>query len=277
MGMQFVLSLLTNLPYVKLPLLGGWLVWVGLAGMLGLAFYNWRNYQTQQWNRRTWGTFGILFIATIVGALFFGLTLPVSALPTPDVPEVPPGSTMMIFSAIPWILAGGWIGPVAAAALGMVSGLLRGIWDTHSLFTVLDLGLMGALFAVSARQRYRTPFYRLLRQPLVGASSLVFVHVIVFVFSAFFSISTDTSVTARLDYALSNAGVAALAFGGEVLVAGLVAQVFAIAYPVQWGGLGSLKPSPAEKSIETRFISGTGTIISILLITLLVGDWLIAE
>ncbi|HKJ38724.1 MAG TPA: ATP-binding protein, partial [Anaerolineales bacterium] len=264
------------LPYVKLPLLGGWLVWFGLAGMLGLAFYNWRSYQTQQWNRRMWGTFGILFIATIVGALFFGLTLPVSALPTPDVPEVPPGSTMMIFSAIPWILAGGWIGPVAAAALGMVSGLLRGIWDTHSLFTVLDLGLMGALFAVSARQRYRTPFYRLLRQPLVGAFSLVFVHVIVFVFSAFFSISTDTSVTARLDYALSNAGVAALAFGGEVLIAGLVAQVFAIAYPVQWGGLGSLKPSPAEKSIETRFVSGTGTIISILLITLLVGDWLIA-
>jgi len=278
MGMQFILSLLTNLPpYVKSPPLGGWLVLVGLAGLLGLALYNWRNYQTQRWNQRTRGMFGILFIATIIGTLFFGINLPVSALPSPDVPEVPPGSTMMLFSAIPWMLAGGWIGPVAAAALGMLSGLLRGLWDTHSLFTILDLGLMGALFAVSARQRYRTPFYRLLRQPLVGALSLVIVHVIVFVFSAFFSFSSDAaSVAERLDYALSNAGVVALAFGGEVLVAGLVAQVFAIAYPVQWGGLGSLKPSPAEKSIETRFISGTGTIISVLLVTLLVGDWLIA-
>ena len=276
--MQFLLSLLTNLPpYVKSPPLGGWLVLVGLAGMLGLALYNWRNYQTQEWNQRTRVTFGILFIAAIAGTLFFGISLPVAALPTPDVPEVPPGSTMMLFSAIPWVLAGGWIGPVAAAILGMVSGLLRGLWDTHSLFTILDLGLMGALFAVSARQRYRTPFYRLLRQPLVGALSLVIVHVIVFVFSAFFSFSADTaSVAERLDYAFSSAGVVALAFGGEVLIAGLVAQVFAIAYPVQWGGPGKLEPSPAEKSIETRFVSGTGTIISVLLITLLVGDWFIA-
>ena len=275
--MQFLVSLLTNLPPRLNPIpLAGWLVWVGLAGLLGLALYNWRSYQSK-WNRRTWGTFGILFIATIIGTLFFGLTLPVSALPVPDLPEVPPGSTMMLFSAVPWILAGGWIGPVAAAALGMVSGLLRGVWDTHSLFTVLDLGLMGALFAVSARQKYRTPFYRLLRQPLVGALSLVVVHVIVFVFSAFFSISNATaSIAERLDYALSSAGVVALAFGGEMLIAGLAAQVFAIAYPLQWGGLGSLQPSPAEKSIETRFVSGTGTIISVLLVTLLVGDWFIA-
>jgi HAMP domain-containing protein len=37
-----------------------------------------------------------------------------------------------------------------------------------------------------------------------------------------------------------------------------------------------LQPSPSEKSIETRFISGTGTVISILLITLLLGDWIVA-
>jgi len=47
---------------------------------------------------------------------------------------------------------------------------------------------------------------------------------------------------------LSNAGVAGIAFGGEMLVAGLVAQVFAVTYSVQWGGLGSLQPSPAEKA-----------------------------
>ncbi len=273
--MQFLVSLLTNLPYLNPIPLAGWLVWFGLAGLLGVALYNWRTYQLK-WTGRTWGTFGILFVATIIGTLFFGLSLTTPGLPVPITPELPPGSTMMIFSAVPWMLAGGWLGPVAAAALGMVSGLLRGVWDTHNLFTILDLGLMGALFAVSARQRYRTPFYRLLRQPLVGALGLVVVHVIVFVFSAFFSVSTFASVTARLDYALSNAGVVALAFGGEVLLAGLVAQVFAIAYPVQWGGLGSLEPSPSEKSIETRFVSGTGTIISILLITLLLGDWVIA-
>jgi len=273
--MQFLVSLVTNLPYINPMPLAGWLVWVGLAGLLGVSLYNWRNYQSQ-WNRAVWVNVAVLSGVTVIGALFIGLELGVSALPVPGAPEEPPGSTMMVFSAVPWVLAGGWMGPVAAAVLGMVSGLLRGVWDTHNLFTVLDLGLMGALFAVSAMQKYRTPLYRLLRQPLVGALMLVLVHVAVFVFSAFFSVSTFVSVAERLDYALSNAGVVALAFGGEMLVAGLVAQIFAIAYPARWGGMGSLQPSPAEKSIETRFVSGTGTIISILLITLLLGDWIIA-
>ena len=273
--MQFLASLLTNLPYINPIPMAGWLVWIGFAGLLGLALYNWRMYQAE-WNGRAWGTFTVLFVAAMVASLFFGLEFSTSALPVPGLPEDPPGSTLMIFSAIPWVLVGGWLGPIAAAALGMVSGLLRGVWDTHNLFAVLDLGLMGALFAVAVRQKYRTPLYRLLRQPVAAALSLVIVHMLVFVFSAFFSVSAFASVSERLDYALSNAGTVALAFGGEMLIAGLVAQAVSIAFPVQWGGLGSLQPSPSEISIETRFVSGTGTIISLLLVTLMLGDWVIA-
>jgi signal transduction histidine kinase/HAMP domain-containing protein len=273
--MQFIASLLTNLPYFNPISLAGWLVWIGFAGLLGLALYGWRNYQVE-WTGRTWGMFAALFAAVIFGALFFGLKFSTPMLPTPGLPEEPPGSRLMLFSAIPWILAGGWLGPIAAAALGVVSGLLRGVWDTHNFFTLLDFGLMAALFSVFARQRYRTPFYRLMRQPIVGALSLIVPHVLMFVVSAFFSMSSFASVTERLDYAISNAGVVALAFGGEMLIAGLVAQIVAVAFPVQWGGLGALQPSPAETSIETRFLSGTGTIISILLVTLLFGDWVIA-
>lgn len=273
--MRFIASLLTSLPYLNSIPLAGWLMWFGMAGLLGVALYSWRKYQTE-WNARAWSLLGVLFVAQVVGTLFFGVEFSTSALPAPGLPEEPPGSTMMFFSAIPWTLAGGWLGPIAASALGMVGGLLRGVWDTHNLFTVLDLGLMGALFAVFARQKYRTPFYRLLRQPLAGALSLTVLHVIVFMFSAFFTASSLASVTERLDYAISNAGAAALTFGGEMLLAGLAAQAISIAFPALWGGLGALGPSPAEKSIETRFISGTGTIISILLVTLLLGDWIIA-
>lgn len=250
-------------------------MWIGLAGLLGLALYNWRNYQAE-WNGRAWRSFGVLFVAAVIASLFFGLEFSTSALPAPGLPEEPPGSTLMIFSAIPWTLAGGWLGPLAAAVLGMFSGLSRGVWDTHNLFTVLDLGLMGILFAVSVRQKYRTPFFRLLHQPLAAALSLVLVHGTIFMVSAFFSVSAFASVTERLDYAFSNVGMVVLAFGGEMLIAGLVAQAVSVAFPVQWGGLGALQPSPAEKSIETRFVSGTGTIISILLVTLLLGDWVIA-
>ncbi len=274
--MQFLATLLTDLAYLNPVSPAGWLVWIGLAGLLGVALFNWRTYQSKM-DGRAWGLAAALILATPLAGLFLGLKFPSGfALPVPGIPEEPPGSTMMLFSAIPWTLAGGFLGPVAAAGTGMLSGLVRGVWDTHSFFTILDLGLMGAMFAVFARQRYRTPIFRLLRQPLIGSLSLVPVHTILFVVGAFFSVSVTATATERLDYALSNAGMATLTFGGEMLVAGLAAQVLAIAFPVKWGGMESLQPSPAEKSIEARFVSGTGTIIAILLVTLLAGDWIIA-
>ncbi|HEX9839959.1 MAG TPA: cache domain-containing protein, partial [Anaerolineales bacterium] len=274
--MQFVATLLTHLAYLNPIPLAGWLIWLGLAGLLGFALFSWRDYHPE-WNVRLWGILIVLIIATPFTALFLGLEFPTgSALPVPGLPEEPPGSTMMVFSAVPWALAGGLLGPFAAAALGMLSGLLRGVWDTHSLFSILDLGLMGAIFSVVTRQRYRTFLFRLLRQPLVSALSLTLVHLLLFMLSAFFTVSTSASVTERLDYVLSNAGVISIAFGGEMLIAGLAAQVLASVFPNRWGKLGMLQPSPSERSIETRFISGTGTIICILLLTLLIGDWIVA-
>src|SRR5258706_2243051 len=274
--MQFLASLLTNLAYLNPMPLSGWLVWLGFAGLLGVALFNWRAYQPKL-DSRAWGILGALAFLTIITLFCLGVELSSgSALPVPGLPEKPPGSTMMIFSAIPWTLAGGLLGPFAGAGLGLLSGLIRTMWDTHSLFTAVELGLMGLLFAVANRQRYRTPLFGALRQPLVSALCLTVIHAVLFVLGAFFTVSTFATVSERLDYALSNAGVASLAFGGEMLLAGLVAQVIAIAFPLRWGGIGLLQPSPAEKSIETRFVSGTGTIISVLLVTLLLGDWIIA-
>jgi PAS domain S-box-containing protein len=274
--MQLIATLLDNLAYLNPISLAGWMVWLGLAGLLVVSLIGWRRYQPQ-WNPNQRGMLFTLILAAPVAALFFGLKFPAGgALPLPGMPADPPGSTMMIFSAIPWTLAGGLLGPVAAAGIGMLSGLVRGIWDTHSLFTVIELGLMAALFAVASRQPYRTFLFRFLRQPLASALSLILIHAFLFVLSAFFTVSTTASVIQRLDYAFSNLGLVSLAFGGEMLVAGLVAQLIAAGFPKYWGETGLLQPSPAEKSIETRFISGTGTIISILLITLLVGDWIVA-
>ena len=274
--MQFLFNLLDNLAYLNPMPLAGWLVWLGLAGLLGVALLNWRKYHVE-WNVRATWTLSALLPLTILTALFFGLKFSTTAtLPVPGVPEEPAGSTMMIFSAVPWVLAGGLLGPVAAAGLGLLSGFIRGLWDTHSFFTPLDLGLMALMFAVANRQRYRTLIYRLLRQPLVSALSLVVAHAALFILNALFTLSASTTVTERLDYALSNLGVVSLAFAGEMLVAGLAAQILAAVFPHHWGGLGKLLPSPSEKSIETRFILGAGTIISLLLLTLLIADWVVA-
>src|SRR5688500_3284848 len=152
--MRFVATLLTNLAYLNPIPLAGWLVWLGLAGLLGVALFNWRKYHIE-WNRRATWILAALFLVTPFASLFFGLEFAAaSTLPVPGVPAEPACSTMMIFSAIPWMLAGGLLGPFAAAGLGMLSGLLRGVWDTHSLYTMLDFGLVAAMFAVASRQRY---------------------------------------------------------------------------------------------------------------------------
>jgi signal transduction histidine kinase/HAMP domain-containing protein len=168
------------------------------------------------------------------------------------------------------------LGPIAAAAIGIISGAVRTLWDTHSIFSTVELGLMATFFAVATRQRYRTYVFRFLRQPLFSALSLILVHAFLFIVSAFFTVSTTATVTQRLDYAFSNLGVVSLAFGGEMLIAGFVGQIISAAFPRRWGSTTQLQPSPAERSIETRFIAGTGTIIILLLVTLLVGDWVVA-
>ena len=274
--MQFLASLLDRLAYLNPLSLSGWLVWFGLAGLLTLAVWSWRSFHPK-WNRLTWWIVSLLILLTPITALFLGLEFNnTPSLPVPGLPEEPPGSTIMIFSALPWTLAGGLFGPFAGAGLGMLSGLVRGIWDTHSWFSILDLGLIGAIFSFSTRQQYRTPFFRLLRQPLFNAFILTLIHTLLFITGAFFSVPVALSAAERLDYAFSNAGVAGLAFGVEMLLAGFAAQVFATVTPQFWGRVGSLQPSPAERSIETRFISGAGTIVSILLILLLIGDWIVA-
>ena len=101
-------------------------------------------------------------------------------------------------------------------------------------------------------------------------------HLVLFIIGAFFSIPSNVPVAARLDFALSNSGIAALAFGGEMLIAGVVAQLAAATFPSAWGDKKPLQPSPAERSLETRFVYATGTFIIALLLTLLIGDWLVA-
>ncbi len=274
--MQFVATLLNRLAYFNPMSLAGWMVWIGLGGLLAFSLLSWRSYQPKLNPRARWMLATLVFLTPLT-TLFLGLEFQNgSSLPMPGIPAEAPGSTVMLFSAAPWTLAGGLLGPFAGAALGMFSGILRGVWDTHSIFSILEFGILGAIFAVSTRQNYRTPFFRLLRQPLFNVLLLSILHAVIFILSAFFTTAGSASASERLDYALSNTGTALLTFGFEMLIAGFAAQILATVFPHLWGSAGSLQPSPAERSIETRFISGAGTIISILLILLLLGSWIVA-
>jgi len=276
--MEFFFTLLAGVPFPAPPTLAGWIVWLFLLGTLAYALLRWRAYQPA-WKGREWGFFIAFFILIPIANLFIELKLTSdSARPFPGIPANP-GSALMVFSAIPWLLGGGLLGPIGAAALGAFAGLLRGAWDSYSLFPIVELALLGAWYSTNMRQRYRTPAYGLLRQPLVGALLLIPLHTLFYIVSSLFTqwgVDAAAPATARLDFALSNAGIVTLAFSGEMLVGGVVAQFFSMAFPALWGDKQPLQPSPGEKSLESRFLFAVGAFISLLLLTLLIGDWVVA-
>lgn len=274
--MDFIPTLFAGIPFPATPTAAGWFVWVSLLVVLALYLRRVRKGQSS-WGAR-WGLFVILLLLSLSLNGLIGLRLTSASIrPLPGLPADAPGSALMVFSAIPWLLGGGLLGFVPAAILGALAGLVRGTWDLYSLFPILEYAFLGAWFSMSMRQRYRTPTYRLLRQPLVAALLLIPAHTLFYVLSALFTQwGGDIPATARLDFAISNALVVTLAFGGEMLVGGLVAQVVSMAFPAQWGNKLPLQPSPGEKSLESRFIFAVGTFIGLLLLTLLVGGWVVA-
>ncbi|MBL8051079.1 MAG: cache domain-containing protein, partial [Anaerolineales bacterium] len=274
--MEFILTLLAGIPFPAPPTLAGWVVWVLLLGALTYALVRGNAYQAPM----SWGLFILFFILIPATTLFIGLRFAsASARPLPGLPADAPGSAMMVFSAIPWLLGGGLLGPIPAALLGAFAGLLRGAWDSYSLFSILELAFLATWFSINMRQRYRTRAYTLLRQPLVGALLLIPFHTFFYVLSALFTqwgADVSIPITARLDFALSNAGIVTLAFAGEMLIGGLVAQIISVAFPARWGSKQALQPSPGEKSLESRFLFAVGAFILMLLLTLLIGDWYVA-
>jgi len=138
--MSIIITLLSSPGYINLPqnmwakILTG-LVWLFILGVEARLL-------TGRWNsarrggKRSWGLWMILAVAVPLTSLFIGVRLPqASALPSPAIPISVQGSAIMIFSFLPWMLAGGLFGASSAALLAGFSGLLLAFWDTHSPFT----------------------------------------------------------------------------------------------------------------------------------------------
>jgi signal transduction histidine kinase len=274
-AMSILITLLDTIPTPLWPAsLTGWLGWFILASLTTWMVWNWRHYQVMI-DGKVWGIMAVLAVFAVITSLFIGIQLPAgAALPAPGIPQAPRGPAMMLLSALPWILAGGMLGPVSAAAIGFFAGVLRFLWDTNSVYSPLEFALLAAAFSVLVRQRYRTWTFKITREPIVAALVISAVYIPLYIFDAYL-LATGGMAT-RLDYALASFQYSCLAVAGELFIAGLFAQAIAIAFPGPWGRRLPLQPSPAERSLEARFLFGTGTLIFMLLFALLIGDWIVA-
>jgi len=283
--MSVLVTLFDLSPYLILP--GHWIGWLGLAilcGGIAVLLWRWRRYN-HRFGETQWVILLILGLLTPVTSLFFGLQLPSpGALPPPGLPIDPQGSALMFFAALPWFLAAGILGPAAAASLAAFSGLLLGLWNTHSLFTSFEMALFAGILGLAVSQHFKTWVFRIFRHPMAVALLLVVIYPVLFLVDNtlfFFGISPGTgSVVTSLDYAITHTTAATLAFVGEVIVAAMFAQILAVALPQMWG-LGSpaykteLESFPPERSLEARFFYTMGPLFLILAIALIAGGWIV--
>lgn len=272
--MQFIFSLFEGShPGLIFPNhIFGWLGW--LAVLIGLAWAILRWQENLNIIRERWWLFLAFLITAPLCASFIGFRLPGELQPLPNTPLEFNTPAVMIFAAIPWMLAGGMLGPLPAALVGLAGGIITALFTTHSLFTPLEIAGLGLLFSASVRQNYRTRFYQFLRHPLGAVVVVLMLYIPVLIWGALFS--TNDTLAVRLDYAFTQVWLVFAARAGEMLVGGIVAEGIYLARLSVWGRRRLLVPSPAETNIQTRFFYGTVPLVALLVLSLVVGDWLVA-
>ena len=275
MKSRFINAIFLHLPFVNWPELIGWVFLVALMA-LAVWLYLARPEKNKAAGERSWLIFIGLLLLTLFTNSFIGIYIKSDLFMSwPGVPLESPGAALMFFGALPWLVASALLGPLAGFILALLAGIIRAPFDSHTIYTAMQYGLMALLFNRWVRQRYRTRAYTLLRQPTFAAIALTPIFALLFLPSTFFS-ATHPEVTARIDFAINNLGITSLAVFGELLIAGIIMQILAVSSPEAWGRNLPLQPSPAERRIETRFLIGTGTFIIVLLLALLIGDWIVA-
>jgi signal transduction histidine kinase/HAMP domain-containing protein len=273
--MALILTLLGESYYFDLPVgAAGWLAWLALAALLLALARRFRAY-APRWDGRLTFLFLLFAFVTPPAALAAGVRLPdAGILPPPGIPVAPVGPAAMLLAAGPWLLAAGLLGPLSAAGLAFLSGALQAGFDGHNVFEPLILALMAVLLSAALRQRYRTLAFRLWRRPLFAGAALTLVYGLLALFTL--PLVVSGTLAARLDYALARLGWLALACLVQLLAAGLVGEVAALALPGRWGGQGPLLPSPGERSLQVRLFNLLVPAALAFILLLMAGMWRVA-
>ena len=273
--MQSILTLLTSQPYLNLPV-----QFLGLTGLflfltfLGVGVKLWWENPIPKSNRQWMMLVGLIILVPLA-TLVFGFRINgLQMLPVPGIPMDMQSPAIMVLAALPWMLAAGWLGPLPALIIGLFSGLLTALWGTHNLFTVLEIGTVAVLFSATIRQRFRTGLYGWLRHPLIAALAIALFNFVVLIISNLFG--TYGSIAARLDFSLTQSWMLASARAIEMIIGGSITEGLFLFLPSIWFKPGNLVPSPSESSLAIRFFNGTAPLIIALLLTLVLGDWLVA-
>lgn len=260
-------------------------------GYLLLAFYligfiyllvRYRSHLAQMTRRQWLATVGLVLASLTIGQLFpFSLSADDQLAPLGTAQN--PTATLLLFGAVPYLLAGLSLNPAAALLVGFSSGLGRAMWQSHSLFDPFQVAFAGLLASLWLQQNYIGRLYHWLRQPLVsGAISSLLTLPLIALATYFYAPAAYSSLNA-LDLSLSTAGSSPLALFLllEGMVGGLIVTLLALGFqlrPHQFYGrlfptlhaphATLLAPSPQSRSLNRRLLDSF-VAFALVLITLL--------
>jgi GAF domain-containing protein len=198
-----------------------------------------------------------------------------AGLATPGLPLQPTGQVGFIAGSVPLVLASGWFGIATAAAVGLISGVVRGGWYTHSLLTPFSLALTAGAVAWILRRPYNDSVGAAARRPLVAAMTGGLIYGFARCLELF--VYSGGSTLDGLEYVVAQAGPVFQAALFEAVIAGLVGEAALFAAPARWSRPARLIPAPYLRSLGTRMVAFFLMVGLIAAMVLLVGDWALAR
>ncbi|HAD05748.1 MAG TPA: hypothetical protein DCE76_01155 [Anaerolineaceae bacterium] len=270
----FNFELLQN-PFFYLPFhSSGWVGWLAMVVLLlfgGISVR--RSSDFQQYFK--WSKFLLALAMVPLAVLLVEIRVP--SLQSGAVPNLPlemNRTGILVFAAFPIFLAAGITGAFPSLIIGLATGFFLGLFVTHDLFSIAEWGFLGLITGIALSQKYRTTFYRLLRHPLAAALVVWIIFLPLFLLISFFLI--PGSLAERLDFALAQNWQYYLMRGIELGVAGLFFELLCLLLPGFWQRPTHLIPSPAEVSLQSRFILFTVPLALLLFVILILADWWVA-
>ena len=244
-----------------------WVAWALLFFLLVIIILRLRT-KNQKINRQSLLLLALLSISVLVLTPFLGLPVNVNRFADGGASPV---RHVMIFAALPWMLAGGLIGLVPAAVLAGMSGLLLAYLDTHTIFTPLVFMFISVIFSWSIRQRYRTIPFRLLRFPPFAALAGLFLTLPVIFLSQV--MIAPGAIPGRIVTAVNQLPILILAYGGMLLFGGIICAFVRVFATQRWGPPGPLIAAPGETSLQFRLAATIIPLLLVLLVVLGVSSW----
>ncbi len=265
-------------PSFRLPLhpAGYLLLGAELLGLLLILWWTAPRRQALAWFRRQLQRPSVLPLAlgALILAEIFVLRLPGQAV-TPGLPLEAQGPSLALLGGMPWMLAAGMLGPGPAMFIGALGGLVRGAWETHSLFTPLHMAIQAGLVGALLRQDYVEWPGRAARLPVISgmAGGLLYgglrsIENFLYCGGGFYE---------SLDFMLSRLGTTLVAAALEAGIAGAICSWLTKQRYVDWYRPRRLRVGPYNRSLAARLITIFLVVGAISSGVLVYGDWLLAQ